>query len=93
MAKRNVELNKASDFGKYIGKNCITSRGDKGIIIGYTVVFNLFIIGLLEETKYSWNMIQDEHLNYDIIESDDVVLVHSPMFKGYCYDRCVIIEE
>ena len=38
-------------------------------------------------------MVQDEYLNYDIIESDDVVLVHSPMFKGYCYDRCVIIEE
>lgn len=93
MAKRNVELNKASDFGKYIGKNCITSRGDKGIIVGYTVVLNLFIIALLEETEYSWGMVQDEHLNYDIAESDDVILVHSPMFKGYWYDRCVIIEE
>ena len=93
MAKKKVELYKASNFGKYIGKNCITSRGDKGIIVGYTIVLNLFIVALLEETEYSWNMIQDEHLNYDIVESDDVVLVHSPMFKGYCYDRCVIIEE
>lgn len=93
MAKKTVELDKPSDFGKYIGKDCINSRGDKAIIVGYTVVFNLFIIGLLEETEYSWNMIQDEHLNYDIAESDDVVLVHSPMFKGYYYDRCVMIEE
>jgi hypothetical protein len=93
MAKKKVQIDKASDFGKYIGKTCITHHTDKGIIVGYTVVFNLFIIGLLEETKYSWNMVQDEYLNYDIIESDDVVLVHSPMFKGYCYDRCVIIEE
>lgn len=93
MAKKKITLDKAFNFGKYIGKNCITSRGDKGIIVGYTVVLNLFIIGLLEETEYSWNMIQDEHLNYDIVEIDDVVLVHSPMFKGYCYDGCVIIEE
>lgn len=93
MAKKKVQIDKASDFGKYIGKTCITHHTHKGIIVGYTVVFNLFIIGLLEETEYSWNMVQDEYLNYDIIESDDVVLVHSPMFKGYCYDRCVIIEE
>lgn len=93
MAKKEVELHKVSNFGKYIGKNCITSRGDKGIIVGYTVELNLFIIALLEETEYSWGMVQDEHLNYDIAESDDVILVHSPMFKGYCYDRCIIIEE
>ena len=93
MAKKEVELHKVSNFGKYIGKNCITSRGDKGIIVGYTVELNLFIIALLEETEYSWSMVQDEHLNYDIAESDDVVLVHSPMFRGYCYDRCVMIEE
>lgn len=93
MAKKKVQIDKASDFGKYIGKNCITSRGDKAIIIGYTIVLNLFIVALLEETEYSWMMYCDEHFNYDITESDDVVLVHSPMFKGYCYDRCVIIEE
>lgn len=93
MAKKKVQIDKASDFGKYIGKNCITSRGDKAIIIGYTIVLNLFIVALLEETEYSWMMYCDEHFNYDITESDDVVLVHSPMFKGYCYDKCVIIEE
>lgn len=93
MAKKKVQIDKASDFGKYIGKTCIAHHTDKGIIVGYTVVFNLFIIGLLEGTEYSWDMVQDEHLNYDIAESDDVILVHSPMFKGYCYDRCVIIEE
>lgn len=93
MAKKKVHLDKISNFGKYIGKNCITSRGDKGIIVGYTIVLNLFIVALLEETEYSWMMYCDEHFNYDITESDDVVLVRSPMFKGYCYDRCVIIEE
>ena len=93
MAKKEVELHKVSDFGKYIGKNCITSRGDKAIIIGYTIVLNLFIVALLEETEYSWMMYCDEHFNYDITESDDVVLVHSPMFRGYCYDKCVMIEE
>lgn len=93
MAKKEVELHKVSNFGKYIGKNCITSRGNKAIIIGYTIVLNLFIVALLEETEYSWMMYCDEHLNYDIAESDDVILVHSPMFKGYCYDRCIIIEE
>lgn len=93
MAKKEVELHKVSNFGKYIGKNCINSRGDKAIIIGYTIVLNLFIVALLEETEYSWMMYCDEHFNYDITESDDVVLVHSPMFRGYCYDRCVMIEE
>lgn len=93
MDKKKVQIDKASNFGKYIGKTCITHHTDKGIIVGYTALFNLFIIGLLEETEYSWNMVQYEHLNYDIIESDDVVLVHSPMFKGYCYDRYVMIEE
>lgn len=68
MAKKKVQIDKASDFGKYIGKTCITHHTDKGIIVGYTVVFNLFIIGLLEGTEYSWGMVQDEHLNYDIIE-------------------------
>lgn len=93
MAKKNVELDRPSNFGKYIGKNCITSRGDKAIIVGYTTVFNLFIVALLEETEHSWMMYCDEHFNYDTTESDDVVLVHSPMFRGYCYDRCVMIEE
>lgn len=93
MAKKTVELDKVHNFSKYIGKNCITHCGDKGIIVGYTVVLNLFIVALLEETKHSWTMYCDENLNYDITESDDVVLVHSPMFRGYCYDRCVMIEE
>lgn len=93
MAKKTVELDKVHNFSKYIGKNCITHRGDKGIIVGYTVVLNLFIVALLEETKHSWMMYCDENLNYDITESDDVVLVRSPMFRGYCYDRCVMIEE
>lgn len=93
MAKKTVELDKVHNFSKYIGKNCITYRGDKGIIVDYTVVLNLFIVALLEETKHSWMMYCDENLNYDITESDDVVLVHSPMFKGYYYDKCVIIEE
>lgn len=93
MAKRKVELGKPSNFGKYIGKNCINSRGDKGIIVGYTLVFNLFIIALLEETEYSWMMYCDSNLDYDIIESDDVILVHSPMFRDYCYNRCVMIEK
>lgn len=93
MAKKEISLDKVSDFGKYIGKSCIAHNKDKGIIVGYTVIFNLFIVGLLEETEYSWNMNQDEYLNYDIIESDNKVLVHSPMFKSYCYDAHVIIEE
>lgn len=93
MAKKKVELDKVRNFSEYIGKNCITHRGDKGIIVGYTVVFNLFIVALLKETKHSWMTYCDEHLNYDIAESDDVILVHSPMFKGYCYNGCVIIEE
>lgn len=93
MAKRKVELDKPSDFGKYIGKDCINSRGDKAIIVGYTMMLNLFIVALLKETEYSWIMYCDEHLNYDIENDDDVILVHSPMFKGYCYDKCVIIEK
>lgn len=93
MAKKKVELDKVHNFSKYIGKNCITHRGDKGIIVGYTVELNLFIVALLEETKHSWMIYCDEYLNYDITESDDVILVHSPMFKGYYYDRCVVIEE
>ena len=93
MAKKTVELDKVHNFSKYIGKNCITNRGDKGIIVGYTVVLKLFIVALLEETKHSWMMYCDENLNYDITESDDVVLVHSPMFRGYYYDKYVMIEE
>ena len=93
MAKKAVELDKPSDFGKYIGKDCINSRGDKAIIVGYTILLNIFIVALLKETEYSWMMYCDENLNYDIAGSDDVVLVHSPMFKGYYYDRYVMIEE
>lgn len=93
MAKKTVKLDKPSDFGKYIGKDCINSRGDKAIIVGYIIPLNIFIVALLKETEYSWMMYCDENLNYDIAESDDVVLVHSPMFKGYYYDRCVMIEE
>lgn len=93
MDKKKVELDKGSNFSKYIGKNCINSRGDKAIIVGYTIILNLFIVALLEETEYTFNMIQNEHLNYDIADSDDVILVHSPMFKGYCYDKQVIIEK
>ena len=93
MAKKAVELDKPSDFGKYIGKDCINSRGDKAIIVGYTILLNIFIVALLKETEYSWMMYCDENLNYDIAGSGDVVLVHSPMFKGYYYDRYVMIEE
>lgn len=93
MAKRKVELNKSSDFSKYIGKNCITHHGYKGVIVGYAIILNLFIIGLLEETKHSWMMNYDANLDYDIIDSDDIILVHSPMFKAYCYDGRVTIEE
>lgn len=48
MAKKKVELDKSSDFGKYIGKTCINSHGDKGIIVGYTILLNIFIVALLK---------------------------------------------
>lgn len=89
-----VHLDKVSDFGEYIGKSCIKD-GRNGIIVGYTHILNLFIIGLFEVyPNHSWECYCDENLHYDIINpEDDIILVHSPIIKAYCYAGSVLIEK
>lgn len=82
----------ADTISKYLGKECINDLNQKCVVVGYCKVYSLFILAVLDKNAdNAWSMFP-YHDEKEILDEDDVILVHSPMYTQYRYADCIFIE-
>ena len=82
----------ADTISKYLGKECFNDLGQKCVVVGYCKAYRLFILAVLDKDANGvWNM-TPYHDEKEILDEDDVILVHSPMYTQYRYSDCIFIE-
>lgn len=82
----------ADTISKYLAKKCINDLNQKCVVVCYNREHRLFILAVLDkDADNTWSMIP-YHDEKDILDEDDVILVHSPMYTQYRYADCIFIE-
>lgn len=82
----------ADTISKYLVKKCINDLNQKCVVVGYNREHRLFILAVLDkDADNTWSMIP-YHDEKDILDENDVILVHSPMYTQYRYADCIFIE-
>lgn len=82
----------ANTISKYLGKECVNDLNQKCVVVGYSREHRLLILAVLDkDADNAWKMIP-YHNEEEILDEDDIILVHSPMYTQYRYSDCVFIE-